>query len=168
MEILPAESTICVRKVGLFKVLKRLFSSLASVFALTVCLLVALLAVTTADWEERPARYQYAPPSYAKERFVRATQDPTRLLEVANCFYQKTSPAAEPWVCLEIDTMGLRMSGIEMKMVTSESDPTLVCPHVYGQIPEETVRNVYPVQRDATTAEFLFVTGLTDVCQSHK
>lgn len=90
-----------------------------------------------------------------------------RLVETANCFYQKSSPATEPWVCLEIDTMGLKMNGIDIKMVPSTTVSDLKCPHVYGEIPEEVVRHVYPIQRDAATGEFLFVTGLTDTCASH-
>ena len=120
------------------------------------------------DWEKRPQRYQYAPPSFAQEKIVRTMHDIGRLTETANCFYKEKSPAGVEWVCLEIDTMGLRMNGIELKMIPSDMDPTLKCPHIYGEIPEEVVRNVYPVQRNTTTGEFLFITGLTDSCPSHK
>lgn len=119
------------------------------------------------DWENRPRKYQYAPPSFAEEKLVRTTHEIGRLVETANCFYHKTSPPAEEWVCLEIDTMGLRMNSITLTMVPSDMDPTLKCPHIYGEIPEECIRNVYPVQRKED-GEFLFVTGLTDSCQSHK
>lgn len=119
------------------------------------------------QWEKRPKRYEYAPPSYAQEKFVRTTHDVSRLMETANCFYQKSSPATEQWLCLEIDTMGLGMNGIDIKMVPSATVPDLKCPHVYGEIPEECVRKVYTVKRDAATGEFLFATGLTDVCQAH-
>ena len=120
------------------------------------------------DWENRPQRYQYAPPSFAKEKLVRTTHEIGRLVETANCFYQTKSPPAEEWCCLEIDTMGLRMNSIKLEMVPSDMDPTLKCPHIFGEIPEECVRNVYPVQRNKENGEFLFVLGLTDTCQSHK
>jgi uncharacterized protein (DUF952 family) len=119
------------------------------------------------DWEDRPSRRQYAPSSFAEEKMVRATHEIGRLVETANCFYQAKSPASEEWVCLEIETMGLRMNGIEMKMIESTLDANLKCPHVYGEIPEEAIRKAYPVQREPTSGEFLFVTGLTDACQSH-
>ena len=111
-----------------------------------------------------PKRSDYAPPSYETEKIVRTTHEVGRLVETANCFYQEKSPPTEEWVCLEIDTMGLRMNSIEMKMIPSDMDPTLKCPHVYGRIPIEAIWNVYPIQRDATTGEFLFIAGLTDVC----
>lgn len=108
-----------------------------------------------------------APPSYDTEKFVRTSHDVNRLVETANCFYQKSSPPTEAWICLEIDTMGLGMNQIETKMVPSETVPDLKCPHVYGKIPEETVRNIYQVQRDASTGEFSIITGLTDTCALH-
>lgn len=98
---------------------------------------------------------------------MRTTHDVGRLVETANCFYQKKSPPTEEWVCLEIDTLGLRMNQIKLEMIPSDMDPTLKCPHVYGKLPEEVIRNVYPVQRDTSSGEFLFVSGLTDVCQTH-
>eukprot|EP00977_Amphora_coffeiformis_P020466 scaffold8290_cov174-Amphora_coffeaeformis.AAC.3 len=119
------------------------------------------------DWEKRPVKFEYAPPSYEQEKLVRTTHEVGRLTETANCFYKDKSPPTVEWVCLEIDTLGLRMNQIEMKMIESDMDPTLKCPHVYGKIPEEVIRNVYPVQRDLGSGEFLFVTGLTDACQSH-
>lgn len=77
------------------------------------------------DWEKRPNRHQYAPPSFKEEKLVRTTHEIGRLVETANCFYQKKSPPEEEWVCLQIDTMGLRMNGIELKMIPSDMDPTL-------------------------------------------
>jgi uncharacterized protein (DUF952 family) len=111
-----------------------------------------------ADYE--PNASIYYPKAYDTDKFTRATHEPSRLLETANCFY-KDSPAGE-WLCLEIDVVGLKINDVETKMVPSETDPTLKCPHLYGGIPRECVRKIYPVQRDGS-GSFERVVGLTDV-----
>ena len=60
--------------------------------------------------------------------------------------------------------MGLKVNGIELEMVPSESNPELQCPHIFGGLPRESVKNVYEVERTKDTGEFLFVRGLTDSC----
>ncbi|GKY96018.1 hypothetical protein MPSEU_000562300 [Mayamaea pseudoterrestris] len=85
-------------------------------------------------------------------------------MELANCFY-KSSTELE-WVCIEIDVVGLKVNSIETKMVESEKDPKLQCPHIFGGIPRECVRKVYNVQR-AEDGTFLVVEGLTDSCSSN-
>ena len=106
----------------------------------------------------------YFPKAYDTDKFTRATHEPQRLMETANCFYQASAPADQEWVCLEIDTMGLKVNGFEVKMQDSETQPELKCPHIYGGLPEEAVKKVYDIQRHKETGEFLFVTGLTDQC----
>jgi len=83
------------------------------------------------------------------------------LTEIANCFYQTSSPAQEHWVCLEIDTTGLKVFGIEVKLEEAANDPELKCAHIFGGLPKETIRKVYDVKRN-TDGEFISVKGLTD------
>jgi uncharacterized protein (DUF952 family) len=116
------------------------------------------------DWENRPSKGTYKSADFIKDRgIVRATHVVERLLETADCFYQSTSPANVEWVCLQIDTMGLGMQGVECKLVESTVDSTQKCPHIFGAVPTEAVTRIYPVQRDTDTGKFLAVVGLTDV-----
>ena len=119
------------------------------------------------DWEQRPNSATYYSQLYAKEKVIRCLHNPGKLMEVANCFYQKESAASEEWICLEVDTVCLRMNGIEVEMVQSDLDKDLQCPHVKDGIPQEAVTKTFQVQRDATSGEFLFVLALTDTCSGH-
>ena len=116
------------------------------------------------DWEKRPNRFNYFAANFEKDQVVRCTHEIGRLVETANCFYEKSSPPNVTWICLEVDTICLRMNGIECKMIPSEMDANLKCPHVYGGIPQEAVTNTFEVKREQTTGEFLIVSGLTDTC----
>lgn len=111
------------------------------------------------DWDDKKSVYY--PKAYDEEKFTRAQHEPQRLVETANCFYSKSDE--KEWICLEINTTGLAVFGIEIKMELSETDPELKCPHIFGGLPRETVVKVYPILR-GENGEFLFVQGLTDVC----
>jgi len=102
----------------------------------------------------------YFPKSYDDEKFVRTTHDAAQLTNIANCFYQKSSQPSEQWVCLEIDTMGLKVNGIEVKVDANSANPELKCTHIFGGLPEESVRRVHDIRRDATTGGFVEVVGL--------
>ena len=115
------------------------------------------------DYDEKASIYY--PKAYDKDKFTRATHEPSRLMETANCFYKES--IEQEWVCLELDIVGLKVNGIETIMETSATDKTLKCPHIFGGIPRECVRKVYAVQR-ANDGTFLFVKGLTDACTVKK
>mmetsp|Transcript_4051 Transcript_4051/g.5322 ORF Transcript_4051/g.5322 Transcript_4051/m.5322 type:complete len:152 (+) Transcript_4051:214-669(+) len=119
------------------------------------------------DWEERPMKATYYSSSYKTEKVIRCIHDASKLMETANCFYKEKSPLDVAWVCLEVDTICLRMNGIEIKMVQSELEESLTCPHVQEGIPQEGVTNTFRIQRDEKTGEFLFIVGLTDACTGH-
>jgi hypothetical protein len=114
----------------------------------------------------RAASRTYFPPTYDDDKFTRALHDPSRLMETANCFYQPTSPPEEEWICLQIDTMTLRVDSIEVTMEASELDANLQCPRVFGGIPKESVKQTYTIQRNTSTGEFVSVLGLTDTCHA--
>lgn len=108
------------------------------------------------DWDKNKTIYY--PKAYDNDKFTHSMHEPSRLVETANCFYRTDE---SEWICLEIDTMGLKVNGIEIEMVKSETNPELVCPHIFGGVPTEAVKNVYPVERQRETGEFLSVRGLT-------
>jgi Protein of unknown function (DUF952) len=114
------------------------------------------------------AKLTYFPPTYDDDKFTRAIHDPSRLIETANCFYQKSSRADEEWVCLQIDTMSLRVDGIEVTMEASEVNPDQQCPRIFGGIPKESVKKTYKIERNTETGEFVTVCGLTDSCALSK
>lgn len=83
---------------------------------------------------------------------------------MSKCFYKEKSPSNVEWVCLEIDTTGLKVFGIEITLEESPDNAHLKCAHVFGGLPRECVKKVYDVQRSDKDGEFLFVKGLTDAC----
>jgi hypothetical protein len=103
----------------------------------------------------------YYPRSYDTLKYTPATHAPERLVETANCFYSDTSKE-EDWICLEIDVVGLKVNGIEMTMVDHPSSEKLKCPHIFGGVPRECIRNVYEVKRNASDGTFESIPGLTD------
>ena len=118
------------------------------------------------DFQKRPPpTTEYFSKDFEKDgQVIRTTHDVSQLTEIANCFYSAKSPPEQEWICLEISTMGLRMNGIECRMVKSELDETQQCPHIYGGVPVECVTKTYPVQRDAKSGAFVAVVGLKDTC----
>lgn len=44
---------------------------------------------------------EYFPPTYDKDGFIHATEDPAMLLGIANHFYKDSK---DEWICLRIDT----------------------------------------------------------------
>lgn len=113
--------------------------------------------------EYESATSTYFPSKYDDEKFTRASHRPDKLVETANCFYLQSSDP--DWVCLQIDTMPLRMQGIEVTMEDSEMDQDLKCPRIFGGLPKDCVSKVYPIVREKD-GTFLFVQGLTDTCSS--
>jgi uncharacterized protein (DUF952 family) len=112
------------------------------------------------DYDETAAIYY--PTAYDSDKFTRASHEPGRLVETANCFYKESTET--DWICIEIDVVGLKANDVETKMEPSESDPSLKCPQIFGGIPKECVRKIYPVRRE-TDGTFVSIDGLTDVCQ---
>lgn len=111
------------------------------------------------DYNEKTSVYY--PKAYDTDKFTRAMHIPQRLMETANCFYKESDE--KEWVCLEINTIGLRVDGIEIVMEQSSTDPDLKCPHIFGGIPSHTIKKVYKVVREAD-GTFVFIQGLTDTC----
>jgi uncharacterized protein (DUF952 family) len=107
----------------------------------------------------------YYPKTYDEDKFTRASHMPDRLIETANCFYKDDKEME--WVCLQINVSGLTFHSIEIKMVPSDIDKTLKCPHIYGGLPRECINKVYPVER-TEDGTFVFVKGLTDMCCAKK
>jgi uncharacterized protein (DUF952 family) len=116
------------------------------------------------DWDDK--KPIYFPRAYDADKLTRSMHDASRIVESMNCLYDASkSPAStdpdEDWICLQIDTMALKVHGIELEMVTSQVDPTQQCPHIFGGLPREAVTKVYPVERGSGGA-FLSIRGLTD------
>jgi len=109
-------------------------------------------------WDENGAVYY--PKHYDVDKFTRATFDPSKLTEIGTCFYGD-APITEEWICLQINTTGLKFNGIEVTMEESAENPELKCARVYGGFPRETVTKVYNVQR-ASDGTFVSIRGLTD------
>jgi uncharacterized protein (DUF952 family) len=120
------------------------------------------------DWDDR--KPMYFPRTYDVDKFTRSMHDASRIIESMNCLYHTSkSPDSaslgQEWICLQVDTMGLKVHGIEIEMVPSQLDPTLQCPHVFGGLPREAVTKVYKVDR-GSDGVFLSVRGLTDAAAS--
>lgn len=114
------------------------------------------------QWENNRKDGAYYPKHYDIDKFTRSTFDAAQLTKIANCFYKETSPPGEEWVCLEVDTTGLKVFGIEITLEESAENPDLKCAHIYGGLPQECVRKVYTIQRKVDDGEFLTVKGLAD------
>ena len=117
----------------------------------------------------------YFPPTFIQDgRFTHASTVPATLLNTANHFYSTTSPAAEQWMCLEIDREVLEK---KLGIVTvfecakavgdihaDEDWRGLVFPHIFGGIPahvEGVVTNTYNMVR-SEDGVFLTIDGLVD------
>jgi uncharacterized protein (DUF952 family) len=109
------------------------------------------------DWDGNKSMYY--PRTYDDDKFTRSMHEAPRIVEAMNCMYKDDG---SEWICLQVDTMGLKVHGVEIEMVKSDLDPALQCPHIFGGLPREAVTKVYPVNR-GTDGEFLSVVGLTDV-----
>lgn len=108
----------------------------------------------------------YFPPTFEKDGFTHATCVPSRLITIANHFYQSRGGA---WICLRLSRKKLRQCGIITK-----DEPAMpvgdqavsndweqggwVCPHIYGGIPPSVVETVLPIVRDA--GRFVRIDGL--------
>ena len=98
----------------------------------------------------------YYPSTFAQDgNYTHATEQPGRLIETANHFYQDDD---SPWVCLRITREALRKNGIVVK--DEEAMPVgdkavsgawiekeWVCPHIIGGIPPRVVDKVFPIIR---------------------
>lgn len=117
-------------------------------------------------WEEaKRADVAYFPPTFEADGMTHATAVPSRLLDVANHFYQD---AKGDWVCLRFRRSALRKLGIVTK--DEQAKPVgakdvdakamaFVWPHVFGGIPPQVVEEVFPIERRGSV--FTGIRGLT-------
>lgn len=120
-------------------------------------------------WEACKASGQtYYPPTYEQDGFTHATADPSKLLTVANYFYQDVEG---DWLCLKMTRATLAAAQITLKF----EDPSPVgnkkaltaaesggerFPHLYGGIPSAgVVVQEYVVYR-GSSGEYLTIDGL--------
>lgn len=119
-------------------------------------------------WEEaQKSGAAYFPPTFDKDGFTHATAVPSRLLDVANHFYQDVPG---DWICLHFRRSALLRLGIITrdeqakpvgeKGVSSEAK-AFVWPHVFGGIHPQVVEAIFPMERNGSA--FLGITGLTSV-----
>mmetsp|Transcript_11231 Transcript_11231/g.24788 ORF Transcript_11231/g.24788 Transcript_11231/m.24788 type:complete len:427 (-) Transcript_11231:34-1314(-) len=117
-------------------------------------------------WEAaKKADVAYFPPTFQADGFTHATAVPSRLLEVANHFYQDQ---VGEWICLRFRRSALLRLGIITK--DEQAKPVgekgvdakaaaFVWPHVFGGIPPQVVEEVFPMERQGTA--FVGILGLT-------
>jgi uncharacterized protein (DUF952 family) len=122
-------------------------------------------------WEEcKRTGKTYYPPTYEQDGFTHATADPSKLLTVANYFYEDV--VAE-WLCLEMSRDSIFDAGITLKFedpspvgskkaLTSKESGGERFPHMYGGIPPKgVVIKEYVVQRSAgARGKYLAIDGL--------
>lgn len=111
----------------------------------------------------------YYPPTYDKDGFIHATQDPEILITIANHFY-KDAPIEEAWIILVIDSNKLTSrlvyepaapvgdkSSFQSDNVPSTAqednkDSDVLFPHIYGTIQKDSVVDILPMMRDSRGA----------------
>jgi uncharacterized protein (DUF952 family) len=95
--------------------------------------------VPEATWRERGGAETYLPDAYEADGFIHCTIGDTRMLEVANLFYQADP---RPMIALTLDPAAI---GSEVRF----EDPESVFPHIYGPLHTAAVTSWRPVERDA-------------------
>jgi hypothetical protein len=122
-------------------------------------------------WEKTLSdKTAYFPPTFVKDgHFTHATAVPARLVETANHFY---TASKEDWICVEMNVAAMKALGIvalyEGPRPVGETDVSSTwdqwqCPHIFGGIPahvDGVVTNVYPIQRNKETGQFLSIDGV--------
>lgn len=109
----------------------------------------------------------YYPPTYEQDGFTHGTANPTKLLAVANHFYQ-TVPGS--WQCLRMTIESLAASGVEVvfegtapvgdKPADFANNDEELFPHLQGGIHPAAVVGLHEVER-TEGGEFLAVVGVT-------
>lgn len=120
-------------------------------------------------WEKcKESGETYFPPTYAEDGFTHATADPTKLLDVANYFYQDV---VADWLCLKMTRATLASANMTLKFedpspvgkkpaLTTEMSGGERFPHIYGGIPATgVVVQEYVVNR-SEKGEYLSIEGL--------
>ncbi len=108
------------------------------------------------DWEQAVERNEtYYPPTYEADGFTHGTAEKSRLLEVANHFYQD-SPG--DWLCLRMTEDSLAAAGVAVVFEPAASvgdkdgafdgSDEVLFPHLMGGIPPESVVSTHAVTRD--------------------
>lgn len=112
----------------------------------------------------------YYPPTYEEDGFTHATADPSKLLMVANYFYQDVQG---DWLCLKMTRESLRAANITLKFedpspvgskkaLTAKESQGERFPHIYGGIPSSgVVVEDFVVHRGAK-GEYLAIEGLCE------
>jgi uncharacterized protein (DUF952 family) len=124
-------------------------------------------------WDDAvQAKRSYFPPTFEVDGgFTHATAVPERLIDTANHFYTQV---AGDWICLQLSIKALHnMVGIVTRyenpkpvgMTSTDSQwSNWACPHIFGGIPTQVdgiVQKTFPIERDASTGNFVRITGLT-------
>lgn len=109
----------------------------------------------------------YFPPTYEQDGFTHGTANPTKLLAVANHFYQDVPG---DWQCLRMSIASLAASGVAVvfegtapvgdKPADFDNENEELFPHLQGGIHPTAVLAVHEVERTAA-GEFLSVVGVT-------
>jgi uncharacterized protein (DUF952 family) len=89
-------------------------------------------------WIRQSHLNEYEPEQFAKDGFVHCTNDRSRLLEIANAYYQHD---LRPYVAVEID-----LDSLPVLAIYEDADNEF--PHLYGRIPLSCVRRVIPIDRE--------------------
>ena len=110
----------------------------------------------------------YFPPTYEADGFTHATADPSKLLDVANYFYQDVEA---DWLCLKMTRDTLAAAEITLKFedpspvgvkpaLTPEMSGGERFPHIYGGIPAAGVVIEERVVNRGPKGEYLSIEGL--------
>lgn len=108
----------------------------------------------------------YLPPTYEQDGFTHGTANPTKLLTVANHFYQDVPGE---WLCLRMTIDSLAATGVDVvfegtapvgdKPADFDPDNTELFPHLQGGIHPDAVLEAHAVKRDEKGG-FLSVAGV--------
>ncbi len=88
-------------------------------------------------WIEHARSRSYVPEQFARDGFIHCTNEATRLIEIANHYYRNDP---RPYVALKIN-----LNAVPARAVYEDSANEF--PHIYGDLPVESVINVLPVER---------------------
>lgn len=102
-------------------------------------------------WIGQNHQNEYEPEQFAQDGFVHCTDDASRLMEIANCFYQHD---LRPYVALEIDLDAVSALAIY-------EDEANEFPHIYGRVPLSSIRRKVLIER-ADDGTFLHIAGEAD------
>lgn len=108
----------------------------------------------------------YFPPTYEQDGFTHGTANPTKLLMVANHFYQDIPG---DWLCLRMTIESLAATNVDVvfegtapvgdKAADFDATNTELFPHLQGGIHPAAVLEAHAVERDADGG-FLAVVGV--------